>query len=51
MSTNTYEAIIKLSGAGTQKITVQADDQFKAKAMIEMQYGQKSIVSGPHKKL
>ncbi len=46
MATKTYKAKIKLK-TGYQDVTVQADDTFKAKEMLEMQYGKGPIFSGP----
>ena len=49
MTTNTYQATVRLSNSSHQKIRVQADSQVNARAMIEAQYGKGSIVSGPFK--
>ena len=46
MTTKTFKAKIKLK-SGVQEITVQADSYFKAKEMIEAQYGKGCIFSGP----
>lgn len=46
MAVKTYKAKIKLK-SGLQEITVQADNIFKAKEMIEAQYGKGIIFSGP----
>ena len=46
----TYEATIRLQGRGTEKVTVQASDLSKAKALIEAQYGKGCIASGPTQK-
>ena len=46
MAAKTFRAKIKLKH-GTQDITVQADDVFKAKEMIEAQYGKGCLFSGP----
>jgi hypothetical protein len=47
MATKTYKATIRLQGAGLQEVTVQANDYFKAKAMLETQYGKGSLFNGP----
>jgi hypothetical protein len=47
MSTKTYEARVKLQNGSVQKVTVQADSPFNAKAMLEAQYGKGSIFSFP----
>jgi hypothetical protein len=47
MAAKPYKAKIKLKGGGMQEVTVQADDVFKAKALLEMQYGKGCIWSGP----
>jgi hypothetical protein len=44
----TWKARIKLAKVGQQNVTVQADTQAKAKAMIEAQYGKGCIISGPN---
>lgn len=41
----TFEARIKLPNGSYQKITVQADDSTKAKAMLEAQYGKGNVSS------
>ena len=46
MATRTYKAKIRLK-SGIQEVTVQADNYFKAKEMLEAQYGKRSIYSGP----
>lgn len=46
MATKTYSAKIRLK-SGIQEVTVQADSYFKAKEMLEAQYGKGSIFSGP----
>lgn len=46
MATKIWKAKIKLK-SGIQEITVQADSYFKAKDMIEAQYGKGCIFSGP----
>lgn len=47
-----YEARIKLAGTGNvqQKVTVQADDNAKAKLLLEAQYGKGSVMTVPVKK-
>ena len=53
MSKGIYEARIKLPKGGYQDVRVQADSVFKAKQLIEMQYGkgsiQSNVVKGPLK--
>jgi len=46
MSTNTYEARVKLPNGSYQKVSVQADSSHNAKSMLEAQYG-KGNVSSP----
>jgi len=46
MATKTFKAKIKLK-SGIQEVTVQADSYFKAKEMLEAQYGKGSIFMGP----
>ena len=46
MAKGTYEAKIKLPKGGYQDVRVQADNVFKAKQLIEMQYG-KGCITGP----
>ena len=46
MTTKTYKAKIKLK-TGYQEVTVQADNSFNAKAMLEAQYGKGCIFTGP----
>lgn len=41
----TYEARVKLAGAGTQIVRINADDYTRAKAMLEVQFGRGSVVS------
>jgi hypothetical protein len=43
MRTWKAEIRLKFPPGGFQEVTVQADDQYRAKAMIEMQYGEGSI--------
>jgi hypothetical protein len=45
MATRTYKAKIKLK-SGIQEVTIQADSPFKAKEMLEAQYGKGSIFGG-----
>jgi hypothetical protein len=47
MAAKTWKAKIRLKNGGLQDITVQADNYFNAKAMIETQYGKGCIFSGP----
>ena len=46
MAISTYNATIKLK-SGTQKVSVQADTVFKAKEMLEAQYGKGCLFNGP----
>lgn len=39
----TYEAIIDIPGRGSQRVTIEADDSFKARAMLESQYGRGNV--------
>lgn len=50
MAIKTFKAIIYVGRAGsgkTQEIRVQADDVFKAKDLINMQYGNPKFYSPP----
>lgn len=38
-----YAATIRLQGLGSQHVVVRADDSFKAKAMLEAQYGRGNV--------
>jgi hypothetical protein len=49
MATRTFKAKIRLK-SGIQEVTVQADNYFKAKEMLEAQYGKGSIFVGPTEK-
>jgi len=49
MATRTFKAKIRLK-SGIQEVTVQADNYFKAKEMLEAQYGKGSIFIGPTEK-
>jgi hypothetical protein len=49
MAASTYEATIRI-GHSMQKVTVQADTQTNAKAMIEAQYGKGCLYNEPMKK-
>jgi len=42
-------AIIRLANSNLQRVSVLADNQINARLMIEAQYGQGSIISGPHR--
>ena len=48
MAMGTYEAKVRLPKHGSQDVRVQADNNSKAKQLIEMQYGKDSII-GPVK--
>jgi hypothetical protein len=43
MTMRTYEAIIDIPGRGSQRITVEGEDGFKAKVILEMRYGQGQV--------
>jgi len=45
--TRIWRAIIRLRSGLTQAIHIEADDYFRAKALIETLYGQGSIFQGP----
>jgi hypothetical protein len=47
-----YEARVKLAGTGNvqQTVTVKADDNAKAKLLLEAQYGKGSVMTVPVKK-
>jgi len=47
MATKTYKAKIRLPSGRTQEVTVEADNTYNAKEMLEEQYGQGSIFSPP----
>ena len=47
MALKTFTAKIFLPKGGTQEIMVQADDVFKARDIIKMQYGNPKLFSGP----
>lgn len=47
MTTKMWKASIKLGSNGSQWVVVQADTYFKAKALLEAQYGVGSISMGP----
>jgi hypothetical protein len=47
MAIKTYKAKVKLSNGAAQDVTVQADSQSNAKAMLEADYGKGSIISFP----
>ncbi|WP_428489512.1 hypothetical protein [Rhodopila sp.] len=49
MPIHTFTAKIKLK-SGVQEVTLQADNYFKAKEMLEAQYGKGTIFSGPVQK-
>lgn len=46
----TFEMTVRISNWQTQKILIQADDPFKAKALAEMTYGKGSVISMPSEK-
>jgi hypothetical protein len=45
MAIKTYKAVIFIKPGVTQEIRVQADDPFKAKDLINMQYGKPKFFS------
>jgi hypothetical protein len=45
----TWYAIIRLGNGNQQRVEVRADNQFNARQMIEAQYGQGAIISGPRR--
>lgn len=47
MTVQTWKAKVKLSTGAWQEVTVQADNFFNAKAMLENQYGKGKIMFGP----
>jgi hypothetical protein len=42
---NTYQATIRLPSGSVQKVTIQADTSWKAKEMLELQYGKGSVLA------
>ncbi len=46
--TRKWKARIRVSNGAIQEITVEADNFFNARALIETQYGAGCIFSGPH---
>ena len=49
MAALTWYAIIRLANGNRQRVTVRADNWMNARLMIEAQYGNGSIISGPHR--
>ena len=47
MATKTYKAKIYISSYQTQEVVVQADDNVKAKKLIDLQYNKPKYVTGP----
>ena len=45
MSTNTFEATIKLPSGGLQKVAIQSDNGSHAKQLLEMQYGKGNVIN------
>jgi hypothetical protein len=39
-----YEATVRLPGVGTQKVSVRADSEVNARALLASQYGRENIV-------
>jgi len=44
-----WYAIIRLENGNQQRVTIQADNYFNARMMIESQFGRASIITGPHR--
>ena len=44
-----YEFQVKLPNGSTEKIVITSTSPQNATAMIRSQYGERSIVTGPHK--
>ena len=47
VATKTYKAKIYISSYQTQEVVVQADDNVKAKKLIDLQYNKPKYVTGP----
>jgi hypothetical protein len=47
MATKKYQAKIKLPNGSVQNVTVEADTNINAKAMLEAQYGKGSVIVSP----
>lgn len=47
MATKTYKARVKLRNGSVQEVRIEADSPQNARAMLEAQYGEKSIFSSP----
>jgi len=45
MAKQTYKARVRLPNGQSQEVTVQADSQSNAKAMLEAQYGKQNILT------
>jgi hypothetical protein len=45
----TWVATIRLPGGHQQQVQVRAQAQYDARRLIEMQYSQAVIISGPHR--
>jgi hypothetical protein len=43
--TKTFGATIKLPGVGQQHVLIRANDLWKAKAMLEAQYGRGNVLN------
>jgi hypothetical protein len=48
--TDTFIATIRFPNGATQQVQIEADDTFKAKMMLEAQYGKGSVYTGPIRK-
>lgn len=48
MAKKLFKATIAIDSFRSQEIMVEADDSSKAKKLIQMQYGNAKILSGPH---
>jgi hypothetical protein len=42
-----FRARVRLEGAGSQDVIVEADNSLNAKAILESQYGEGSVFEGP----
>lgn len=47
MATKTYKAKVRLPNGSVQEVRIEADSPHNARAMLEAQYGDKSIFSSP----
>jgi hypothetical protein len=49
MTAAIWEATIRLPNGNQQRVRVQADTQWNARQMLELQYGLNCILFGPHR--